>query len=116
MIEKKIRELRKKKGYSITELARLADVSKSYLSQIERGLQRNPSLQFLTKIAIPLETNIEYLLRGEKLSGLAVGDLDDEWNALIKKAINEGLEKEHFREYLNFLKFQTWMQQKKVQK
>lgn len=38
MIGKKIRKLRQKKGLSITELGKLADVSKSYLSQLERGL------------------------------------------------------------------------------
>jgi len=42
MIGERIKRLREKKGYSITELARLADISKSYLSQLERGMQCNP--------------------------------------------------------------------------
>jgi XRE family transcriptional regulator, master regulator for biofilm formation len=112
MIGKKIKEMRKKKGYSITELAKLADVSKSYLSQIERGLQGNPSLQFLRKIAFPLGTSIEHLLQGEILSNLTVCELDNEWKTLIKKAIDDGLEKEDFKEYINYLKFQAWMKDK----
>lgn len=104
MIDQKIKELRKKKGFTISELAKLAHVSKSYLSQIERGLQKNPSLNFLSKIAIPLNTSIEYLLKGE-----SVCDLDDEWRGLIKKAMEEGIGKEDFMEYINFLKFQAWI-------
>src|SRR5690348_14611225 len=62
MVGQKIKRLRQQKGYSITELGRLADVSKSYLSQLERGLQTNPSLQFLVKVAEPLDTSVQYLL------------------------------------------------------
>jgi len=113
MIEKKLKELRERKGYSITELAKLAKVSKSYLSQIERGLQKNPSLNFLYKIAIPLETSIESLLNEEKHSNFVILDLDEEWKILITRAIKEGLRKDDFKDYLTFLKFQAWLNEQK---
>ncbi|WP_307197005.1 helix-turn-helix domain-containing protein [Neobacillus niacini] len=50
----------------MTELGRLADVSKSYLSQLERGLQTNPSLQFLVKVSKTLETSIDFLLQDKE--------------------------------------------------
>lgn len=113
MIGDKIKELRLEIGYSITKLANLADVSKSYLSQIERGLQKNPSLEFLRKIATTLDTNIEYLLRGDKLGDLTVSNLDDEWMILIQKAIASGIEIEDFKKYINYLKFQSLLKEEK---
>ncbi|UAL46946.1 helix-turn-helix domain-containing protein [Sutcliffiella horikoshii] len=111
MIGERIRKLRKSKGYSLSELAEKAGVSKSYLSYLERDLQTNPSLQFLQKISISLGTNIEYLLDGrstdKKLeqSRLVV---DEEWKKLIQKAIREGMTKEDFVNYRNYLQFQKW--------
>ncbi|TKC19593.1 helix-turn-helix domain-containing protein [Robertmurraya kyonggiensis] len=101
MVGERIKQLRTKKGYSISELAKIAGVSKSYLSYIERNVQRNPSLQFLTKIAETLETSMEYLLEEEI-------QLDEEWISLIKKAINDGVSKEDFQKYLDFVKFKKW--------
>ena len=51
MIGERIKNLREQKGYSITQLAELANISKSYLSQIERNVQKNPSIDFLMKLA-----------------------------------------------------------------
>lgn len=62
MIGDRIRYLRIKKGYSITKLAKEAGVSKSYLSNLDRGLQNNPSLQFLEKIVSPLDSSVDYLI------------------------------------------------------
>ncbi|MFF2450439.1 helix-turn-helix domain-containing protein [Neobacillus sp. NPDC058068] len=54
MIGERIKQLRENKGYSLTELAKLANVSMSFLSQLERGLQFNPPMHFLIKVANPL--------------------------------------------------------------
>ncbi|MFF2450433.1 helix-turn-helix domain-containing protein [Neobacillus sp. NPDC058068] len=108
MIGERIKQLRENKGYSLTELARLANVSKSYLSQLERGLQSNPSMQFVKKVAIPLDVSIDYLLDDESVNY----ELDNEWKALIQSAIENGLKKEAFREYLNYVKFQAWMDER----
>ncbi|MEH7176568.1 helix-turn-helix domain-containing protein [Neobacillus vireti] len=112
MIGKKIKRLRQEKGYSITELGRLADVSKSYLSQLERGLQSNPSLQFLAKVSKPLETSIDYLLQETISQKVDDNELDEEWKVLIRQAIEDGLKKEDFHEYRKYIKFQEWMSEK----
>ncbi|WHY84332.1 helix-turn-helix domain-containing protein [Neobacillus novalis] len=108
MIGYRIKQLRENKGFSLTELAKQANVSKSYLSQLERGLQSNPSMQFLKKVAIPLEVSIDYLLDDESVNY----ELDKEWKALIQSAIENGLKKEAFREYLNYVKFQAWLDER----
>ncbi|MFP7297958.1 helix-turn-helix domain-containing protein [Neobacillus niacini] len=113
MIGKKIKRLRQQKGYSITELGRLAAVSKSYLSQLERGLQTNPSLQFLVKVSGPLDTSIDYLLQDSNGQIHEDNELDEEWKVLIRQAIEDGLKKEDFREYRNYMKFQEWMREQK---
>jgi len=106
MIGQRIKNLREKKGYSITELANLAAVSKSYLSYIERNLQNNPSLHFLTKVAAPLDTSIEYLLGDSNEEE----KLDEEWRRLIRNGIEEGMSKEDFRDFKDFVRFQKWKQ------
>lgn len=113
MIGERIKQLRKMKGYSISELADLAGVSKSYLSYIERDLQNNPSLQVLAKIAAPLETSIEYLL-GDDLSVKVAMDqgLDEEWRRLLQQAIDEGLSKGDFRHLTEFLQYKKWNEDK----
>lgn len=110
MIGKRIRKLRKSKGYTLSELAEKAGVSKSYLSYLERDLQTNPSLQFLQKISVSLGTNIEYLLDGRSDNKTDKNRLvmDDEWKKLIQKAIKEGMTKEDFVNYRNYLQFQKW--------
>lgn len=113
MIGKRIKRLRLQKGYSITELGRLADVSKSYLSQLERGLQTNPSLQFLVKVSKPLETSIDFLLQESEAQKCGGSELDEEWKGLIRQAIENGLKKEDFHEYRKYIKFQEWMREQK---
>lgn len=108
MIGSRIKELRKQKRLTITELAKRAGVSKSYLSYIERDVQKNPSLQFLTKISKPLDTSIEYLL-GEEKNDITTNEiLDKEWTKLLMNAIDDGLSKEDFQEFQNFIKFKNW--------
>lgn len=114
MVGDRLRELRLEKGYSISELAELAGVSKSYLSYIERGVQKNPSLQFLRKIAATLETDIEVLV-GPSSSEMTAKDfvLDEEWSRLLNKAIEEGMSKNDFREFRDYLKYRKWKDSKK---
>lgn len=59
MIGDRIRELREERGMSLSVLASRSGVSKSYISNIERGIQKNPSLIIMKKLAdtlgVPLE-------------------------------------------------------------
>ncbi|WP_227936957.1 helix-turn-helix domain-containing protein [Alkalihalobacillus deserti] len=49
-----IRKIREKKGMTLNELAAQSGVSKSYISYIERGMQKNPSISVLEKISTAL--------------------------------------------------------------
>ncbi|MBM7604663.1 XRE family transcriptional regulator of biofilm formation [Metabacillus crassostreae] len=117
MVGERLRELRQEKGYSISELAELAGVSKSYLSYIERDVQKNPSLQFLRKIATTLQTDVEDLL-GNSSSNAKSQEfvLDEEWGRLLNKAISEGMSKNDFKEFRDYLKFRKWKEAKNTNK
>lgn len=103
MIGKRIQELRKEKRLSLSELAEQAGVAKSYLSSIEREIQRNPSIQFLEKIASVLGVDIHTLLGDGPLAESQ--SLDDEWLKLAREAVASGISKDQFREFLEFNKW-----------
>jgi transcriptional regulator with XRE-family HTH domain len=58
----KIRRLRKDKRYSLDRLAELADISKSYLWELENRETANPTMDKVAKIAAVLEVTPEFLL------------------------------------------------------
>lgn len=107
MIGERIKSLREQKGYSITKLADLAGVSKSYLSYIERNVQNNPSLQVLSRIALHLDSNIEYLL-GEEIPREREELLDEEWRAILKNAVDEGMSKRDFQTLKDLVRSTKW--------
>ncbi|WP_042142624.1 helix-turn-helix domain-containing protein [Paucisalibacillus sp. EB02] len=103
MIGEKIKQLRKEKKMSISELAEKANVAKSYLSSIERNLQSNPSIQFIEKISTVLGVSVNELINeGESVE---LEDLDGEWLSIVKEAMESGVTKEEFK---NFLEFNKW--------
>lgn len=57
----KLKALRKQKGYSLDELARLGGASKSYLWELENRDDRKPSAEKLADIARVLDTTTDYL-------------------------------------------------------
>lgn len=101
MIGERVKKLRLEKKMSLSELAEQAGVAKSYLSSLERNLQSNPSIQFLEKIAGVLHVPVDYLIH-EHLND---DQLDSEWMKLVKEAMESGVTKEQFREYLEFNKW-----------
>ncbi|WP_274648623.1 helix-turn-helix domain-containing protein [Paenibacillus humicola] len=104
MIGERIKVLRKKKNLSLTELSERAGVAKSYLSSIERGIQQNPSIQFLEKIGVVLGITVEEFLQSESTADNNE-PLDAEWAALVKEAMLSGVSKEQFKEFLEFNKW-----------
>lgn len=56
----KIKSLREKKEYSIEYLANIANIDRTYISDIEKG-KRNVSLLIIEKLAKALEVNIQEL-------------------------------------------------------
>ncbi|MGG3192398.1 helix-turn-helix domain-containing protein [Priestia aryabhattai] len=112
MVGKKIKTLRLKKGYSITRLAEKAHISKSYLSHLEKGLNNNPSLQMLEKIAVSLNTTIDELIEAESSNyniSSAKPIITRDWLGLIEQAIKDGMTKEEFIEFQYYLKFKKKM-------
>jgi transcriptional regulator with XRE-family HTH domain len=57
---KRVRELRKQKGYSQEELADKAGLHRTYIGSIERG-EQNVSIDNIDKIAKALKTPITFL-------------------------------------------------------
>jgi transcriptional regulator with XRE-family HTH domain len=58
-----IRKLRKERKLTLETLAEKADVSKPYLSMIEKGRRKSPSLPVLRRIARALQVSVSDLLR-----------------------------------------------------
>jgi XRE family transcriptional regulator, master regulator for biofilm formation len=110
MIGLRIRCLREKKGYSISELAMRAGISKSYLSQIERNLQVNPSLHLLSKLARTLDATLDDLIGVEHEDICNNEQLDRDWEVLIKGAIEKGMSKEDFKELSDYIRFKHLQQ------
>lgn len=105
MIGKRVQQLRKEKGLSLTELAERAGVAKSYISSLERDIQKNPSIQFLEKIAAVLKVPVERLIDEQNESDQDGQELDQEWYDIIKEAMTSGVDKQQFREFLDFNKW-----------
>lgn len=102
MIGERVKKYRLDKGLSLSELADRAGVAKSYLSSIERNIQSNPSIQFLEKIADVLDISVETLLVNDNH---LPEDLDSDWENLVREAMESGVTKEQFREFLEFNKW-----------
>lgn len=64
MIGNRIREQRKKLGYSREKLAEAADISNSFLAEIEKGA-KNFSVPLLGKLCNALGVSADYLLFGK---------------------------------------------------
>ncbi|MCS0669741.1 helix-turn-helix domain-containing protein [Cytobacillus firmus] len=103
MIGDRVKKLRQEKKLSLSELADQAGVAKSYLSSLERNLQTNPSIQFLEKIAGVLNVPLDHLINEQ----INKDDLDSEWMKIVKEAMESGVSKEQFREFLDFNKWRS---------
>lgn len=60
----KVKQLREQKGYSIEYLANIANIDRTYISDIEKG-NRNVSLLIIEKLAKSLEVDIKNLFEYE---------------------------------------------------
>ena len=65
MIGNNIYKLRKQRGLTLSELAERAKISKLYLSNIEREINKNLSIQVINKIAVVLHVDLSILLKYE---------------------------------------------------
>ncbi|MDQ0254398.1 XRE family transcriptional regulator of biofilm formation [Evansella vedderi] len=107
MIGERVKRYRKEAGMTLTELAERAGVAKSYLSALERNIQTNPSVQFLEKVAAVLNISIDHLIKDnvESVSAEDGKNIDNEWVKLVREAMNSGVSKEEFRDFLEYNKW-----------
>lgn len=61
----KLREIREQKGIGLNKLAEDLEMSASYLSELERGIQKNPTKQVMEKIAIALNSTVPEIFYDE---------------------------------------------------
>ncbi|MCM3412423.1 helix-turn-helix domain-containing protein [Metabacillus litoralis] len=104
---------RKQKGLTLSEVAKRAKVSKSYLSNIERNLNLNPSLQVVGRIATVLDVDINVLLNPGKKIRLQQQDIDPVLIELATTLKESGIDKEEIKEYKTLIEFIQWRKQKK---
>ena len=62
-ISDNLRKLRSKKGYSLEKIAHLADLSLNTIVKVENGVNQNPTIETLTKIAKALEVGVDDLIK-----------------------------------------------------
>jgi len=62
-ISDNLKKLRGKNGYSLEKIARLADLSLNTIVKVENGVNQNPTIETLTKIAKALEVKVNDLIK-----------------------------------------------------
>jgi len=63
ILSRNIKSIRKKRGMSQDRLCKLADVTHTTLAKIESGVNENPTIKTLQKIAKALSVKIDDLLK-----------------------------------------------------
>lgn len=62
-IANNLKKIRAEKGYSLERVARLADLSLNTIVKIENGVNKNPTIDTLSKIAKALEIGVDDLIQ-----------------------------------------------------
>lgn len=109
MIGRNINEIRRRKGLSLSELSEKSGISKSYLSNIERDVHKNPSIHIIEKISNVLNVDLKILLvKGSKPDILHEMELYE----FAEELKQTGIEKEQIRDYQQLIDFIKWQKEK----
>ncbi|AZU63766.1 helix-turn-helix domain-containing protein [Neobacillus mesonae] len=111
MIGERIAKIRKQKGYTLTELAEKTNISKSYLSNMERNLNQNPSLAIIKRIAKVLDVDMMTLLKNGTDQN-SLHHIEKEWAEFILELKDMGVEKEQLKQYKTLIEFIKWKNEK----
>ncbi|MDF2787351.1 MAG: transcriptional regulator SinR [Neobacillus sp.] len=111
MIGKRIAEIRKQRGYTLSELADLAKISKSYLSNIERNLHKNPSLEIMIRIADVLNVELAALLNPGSVQNTEFS-IEQEWVDFVSELKEVGMEKDQLKQYKLLIEFIKWQNER----
>lgn len=111
MIGDNILRIRKQRGLTLSELAEKAFISKSYLSNIERSLNKNPSIQVLEKISGVLQVSLQQLLNREEDLNETASAVEKEWFDFICDLKDAGIDKRNVQDYKILVEFIKWQQE-----
>ncbi|WP_121610097.1 helix-turn-helix domain-containing protein [Mesobacillus foraminis] len=109
MIGKNIYEIRKSRGLSLSELSERSGISKSYLSNIERNIHQNPSIQILEKVAFVLKVDLNALLISNNET---LQKTDQELVDFMLELKKSGINKDNLHRYQQLIDFINWQNQK----
>jgi len=109
MMGQNIHKIRKMRGLTLSELAERAQISKSYLSNIERNLNQNPSIQIVEKIAKVLGVDFRTLLDSKAFHSLYT---ENEWIDFANELKDLGVEKDQLQTYKTVIEFAKWQKEK----
>ena len=62
-IAENLRRLRKEKDYSLEKVSKLADLSLNTVAKVESGVNTNPTIDTLQKLASALEVGVDDLIK-----------------------------------------------------
>jgi XRE family transcriptional regulator, master regulator for biofilm formation len=106
VIGKTIYEFRKQKGLTLTELAKRANLSKSYLSNIERNLNQNPSIEVVKRIAAVLDVELDIFLRPLNNNEVQQ-EMDQELIDLAAELKETGIQINEYKTLIEFIKWKN---------
>ena len=85
LLGKRIKSLRKLKGYTQERLAEIMDISSNYLAGIERG-EANPTLSLLERLSVGLEIPLPELFQYHPEEGYQPAQLRRQLDRLLNEA------------------------------
>ena len=103
MIGDRIRTIRVQKRMTLSNLAEKANVTKSYLSNIERNISNNPTIEFVEKVALALNMKPESLLGWEKDE---ISSLENSFSYVKKYLLT--MDDEQLIELKDYIDFILW--------
>src|SRR5690625_1231643 len=109
MLGTNIKKIRKSKQMTLSECAEKTNISKSNLSNIERNVNKNPSIHIIYRLASVLEVDPRVLLFGEDHE---LERQKQESFELIKTLNELNLTKEELLEYKKIVDFAKWNKNK----
>ena len=80
-------------------------MAKSYLSNIERGINQNPSINIVEKIAQVLNVEVKTLINGEMFETQTI---ESEWIDLIDQLKKSDIKKDDIQKYKTLIEFIQW--------
>ncbi|MDF2013288.1 helix-turn-helix domain-containing protein [Priestia megaterium] len=108
MIGDRIRTIRVQKRMTLSNLAEKANVTKSYLSNIERNISTNPTIEFVEKVALALNMKPESLLGWEKDE---ISSLENSFSYVKKYLLT--MDDEQLVELKDYIDFILWKRNRK---